>query len=519
MSGGSTLDTSQQLTLKTLFVPALERYGDRAAVVQDGVTTSYRQLSDQANRLAHVLRDLGVGPGVAVAFLLSNRVEFLVADQAVLRLGAIKVPLNTMLSPAEVSYILRDSGAAVAIVEGARLPMLDQQAAPRVAHVITVDSQETTHGKTFEALLATAPVGELSDVHAGPDDVGLLMYTGGTTGRPKGIEHTQQALAVNLLAHVIEASLLDDERMLLTSPLPHSAGFLAQAGLVKGATLFLERRFHPGQVLDHIERDRITFTFMVPTMIYRLLDQAEARDLDVSSLRTLLYGAAPITAERLAQGLRRLGPVFMQLYGQSEAPNFLTRLSKADHELTQPNRLASCGRPVALMDVAVLADDGTKAAPGQPGEICARGPYVMARYHGLPDTTAETLRDGWLHTGDLGYADADGYVYLLDRKHDMIITGGLNVYSTEVENVLAQHPDVTQVAVVGIPHPDWGEAVVAFVVPTPGTDLDEADLAAHCKAELSSYKRPKAFQAASELPSTAYGKVDKKALRAAWPGW
>jgi fatty-acyl-CoA synthase len=519
MGGGSAQDTSSQLTVKSLLVPALDRFGDRAAVVQDGVTTSYRQLCDQANRLAHALRDLGVGPGVAVAFLLSNRVEFLVADQAVLRLGAIKVPLNTMLSAAEVGYILRDSGAAVAVVEAARLPTLDRAAVPGLAHVITVDEQKTTHGHTFEALLAAAPVGEPPDVRVGPDDVGLLMYTGGTTGRPKGIVHTQQPLAVNLLAHVIEANLLDDEHMLLTSPLPHSAGFLAQAGLLKGATLFLERRFDPGQVLDLIERERITFTFMVPTMIYRLLDRAEAQDLDLSSLRTLLYGAAPITVERLEQGLRRLGPVFMQLYGQSEAPNFLTRLSKADHDVARPHRLASCGRPVAFMDVAVLADDGTEVAPGQPGEICARGPYVMARYHGLPDKTAETLRDGWLHTGDLGYADADGYVYLLDRKHDMIITGGLNVYSTEVENVLAQHSGVAQVAVVGIPHPDWGEAVVAFVIPAPGTELDEADLAARCKAELTSYKRPKAFRSLDELPTTVYGKVDKKALRAAWPGW
>jgi len=515
MGGTSALETSSRLTLKALFVPALERFGDRVAVVEDGVSTSYGQLGDQANRLANVLHDLGVGPGVPVAFLMSNRVEFLVADQAVVRLGAIKVPLNTMLSPAEVTGVLRDSGAKVAIVEATQLQNLDRTLTPDLDHVITVDDNGVTPGQAFQALLAMASADEPPETGVSPDDVGLLMYTGGTTGRPKGIVHTQSALAINLLSHIIEANLVDDERMLLTSPLPHSAGFLAQAGLLKGAAVFLEARFDPDEVLERIERDRITFTFMVPTMIYRLLDRADAQHRDLSSLRTLLYGAAPIALERLAQGLHRLGPVFMQLYGQSEAPNFLTRLTKDDHDLTRPQKLASCGRPVALMDVAVLAQDGSEVPAGQPGEICARGPYVMSGYHGLPDKTAETLQGGWLHTGDLGYADGDGYVYLLDRKHDMIITGGLNVYSTEVENALVQHADVAQVAVVGIPHPDWGEAVVAFIIPAPEAELKEADLAEHCKAELTSYKRPKAFRSLSELPVTAYGKVDKKALRAA----
>jgi fatty-acyl-CoA synthase len=209
----------------------------------------------------------------------------------------------------------------------------------------------------------------------------------------------------------------------------------------------------------------------------------------------------------------------MQLYGQSEAPNFLTRLTREEHDLSRPDRLTSCGRPATMVRIAVLDDGGELVPPGTPGEICARAPYVMAGYHGLPDKTAETLRGGWLHTGDLGLVDTDGYVHLLDRKNDMIISGGMNVYSTEVENVLQACPGVGQVAVVGIPHPDWGEAVVAFVVPRAGEDFDEPAAVARCRAQLAAYKRPKAYRRLATLPVTAFGKVDKKALRAGWAGW
>jgi fatty-acyl-CoA synthase/long-chain acyl-CoA synthetase len=256
---------------------------------------------------------------------------------------------------------------------------------------------------------------------------------------------------------------------------------------------------------------------MVPTMIYRLLDAAEGRELDLSSLRTILYGAAPITPERLEQGLHRFGGVFMQLYGQSEAPNFLTRLAREDHDPLLPERLASCGRPATLVTVAVLDDHSNHLPPGQVGEICARAPYVMNEYLGLPDKTATTLRDGWLHTGDIGFIDDDGYLHLLDRKNDMIISGGMNVYTTEVEQVVSACPGVAQVAVVGVPHPDWGEAVVAFVVPAEG--FDEDAVMQRCRAELAAYKRPKAFQRVETLPVTSVGKVDKKRLKSGCSAW
>jgi fatty-acyl-CoA synthase/long-chain acyl-CoA synthetase len=495
------------LTLRSLFLPALDRFGDRPAVRVGEQETSYAEIVSAANRLAHVLIAQGVAPGAPVALMMSNRVEWIIADQAIIRAGAAKVPINTMLSEPEVAFILHDCGTTIALADESRAPIA------RAAGMATV--LET--GPEWDAILAEAYSDGPPEVLSSPSDVGLILYTGGTTGRQKGVVHSQAGLTINLLAHIVEIGLLDDERLLLTSPLPHSAGFLVQAGLLKGALHLIEARFDADVVLERIGRDKVTFLFMVPTMIYRVLDAAEGRQLDLSSLRTILYGAAPITAERLDQGLRRFGRVFMQLYGQSEAPNFLTRLTREEHDPQHPERLLSCGRAATMVTLAVMDDHGHLLPAGQVGEICARAPYVMNGYHGLPEKTEETLRDGWLHTGDIGIIDDDRYVHLLDRKNDMVISGGMNVYTTEVEQVIGAGVGVRQVAVIGVPHPDWGEAVVAFVVPSDGFDQDA--IASICRAELAAYKRPKAYRQVNTLPVTSVGKIDKKRLKADWPGW
>ena len=481
-----------ELTLRELLVPALDRFGERTAVTVGETRTSYAELVGAANRLAHELVALGVAPGDPVALMMRNGVEWLVADQAILRVGAAKVPVNGMLAEPEIAYILADSGTRVALVDDSTV------ASARNAGVEAVLEPD---------LRDAAPTPPEVDVSG--TDVGLILYTGGTTGRQKGVVHTQAGLAVNLLAHVVELGLQDDECLLLSSPLPHSAGFLAQAGLIKGGHVVVERRFDAAHVLAQVERHGVTLLFGVPTMIYRLLDAAE--EADTSSLRTILYGAAPITPERLTEGLRRFGSVFMQLYGQSEAPNFLTRLTREDHDPARPERLRSCGRPAAMVTVAVLDDDGRPVPPGEVGEVCARAPYVMAGYLGLPDKTAATLAGGWLHTGDIGSLDDDGYLHLLDRRNDMVISGGMNVYTTEVEAVVGACAGVEQVAVVGVPHPDWGEAVVAYLVADADLDIDTVDR--RCRAELAAYKRPKEYRRVSALPTTPLGKIDKKALR------
>jgi fatty-acyl-CoA synthase/long-chain acyl-CoA synthetase len=493
------------VTLRSLLVGSIARFGDRPAVVgADGRTLSYRDLERFGDRLALALVAAGISPGDPVAVMMSNSVEWVVADQGILRAGGAKVPINPMLSASEMTYILADSGATVALVDETLAGVAEQAGVARVIEL----------RREWDGLLAV-DADRNTSVEVAPSDVALILYTGGTTGRQKGVVHLQGALALNLLAHDIEIGILDDERMLLTAPLAHSAGFLLHAGLLKGALHVLAPRFEAAAVIDSVIEHAITLLFLVPTMIYRLLD-SDHRVGEIGSLRTILYGAAPISPERLEQGLRRFGPVFMQLYGQSEAPNFLTRLTREDHDVAHSERLTSCGRPATLVSIAVLDDDGRPLPVGEIGEICARAPYVMDSYKGMPEKTAETLRGGWLHTGDIGRVDADGFVYLLDRKNDMIISGGLNIYTTEVEQAIAS-AGVTQVAVVGIPHPDWGEAVVAYIV--AGERIEDADVAAACEASLARYKHPKAVVRVDSLPMTAVGKVDKVALRRAWTGW
>ncbi|MBM7518593.1 class I adenylate-forming enzyme family protein [Nocardioides nitrophenolicus] len=493
--------------LRDLLAPALTRHAARPALVAGGRTWTYAELDRAARAVATELAARGVTAGSAVALILPNGAEYVVTDLAIALLGAAKVPLNLMLSVDEQAHILTDSGAEVVVVRHDRTAAVDLAAERGAApQVIVVGGPNDG----WSAALGRTPLAELPPVP--PDARALVMYTGGTTGLPKGVLHRQRGLAMNLLSHLVEMELTAEDVLLLTSPLPHSAGFLLQTALAKGARVIVEEGFDVERVLDRIEQDGASYLFLVPTMIYRLLDAAVARpDVDTSALRTILYGAAPITPDRLEQGLALFGPVFVQLFAQSEAPNFLTRLRRDDH--VAGGRLTSCGQSVLMAEVRVVREDGTACAAGEVGEVTARSPYTMEGYLGRPAETADALRDGWLHTGDLGYLTADGYLHLVDRKKDMIITGGLNVYSSEVEQALARLDGVKEVAVAGVPHPDWGEAVVAFVIPTDD-GVTAASILAAARDELSSYKRPKDVVLVASLPTTAVGKVDKKALRA-----
>jgi fatty-acyl-CoA synthase len=510
------MTTADTPIFRDLFLAALDRYANRSAVVTGDTTWTYRHIVDHANRLAHYLHDVGVGSGDPVVIAMSNRAEWIIADQAVMRAGAAKVALNALLSAREVEYILNDSGATVALVDRALFSRLAAADAPTLARLICVDDTGSPDPRAVGWTEAVAAIPEgvgPPPVSVDADDATMILYTGGTTGRQKGVVHTQRTLAWTAIAHLIELGLQDDERMLIVSPLPHATGFLAQAAMLKGATLYIEPGFDAGQVLDRIANDAITIVFMVPTMIYRVLDQAAGRQLDVSSLRTLLYGAAPMALDKLVRGLEVFGPVFMQLYGQSEAPDFITRLRREDHDPTRPDLLNSCGQVATFMEMAVVDDDGNPVPTGEVGQVVATGPYVMRGYHNMPEKTAETVRAGWLYTGDVGRLDQNGYLFLLDRMNDMIITGGMNVYSAEVETVVQTCSGVEQVAVVGLPDDDWGERVVAFVVPAADQTGDLEQIRSTCRAQLASYKCPKEIHLIKEIPVTAYGKIDKKLLR------
>jgi fatty-acyl-CoA synthase len=277
--------------------------------------------------------------------------------------------------------------------------------------------------------------------------------------------------------------------------------------------------FDPERLIDTIERHRITATMLVPTMIYVLLDHPKLESADLSSLEVLYYGAAAISPSRLAEGLERLGSVFFQFYGQAECPMTITVLRTEEHVADRPERLATCGRPVPWLDVALLDDEGIPVERGDPGEICVRGPLVMKEYLNKPEQTAEAFRFGWLHTGDVAREDGEGFYTIVDRKKDMIVTGGFNVFPREVEDVLSSHPAVSAAAVIGVPDEKWGEAVKAVVVRRPGAEVGEAELVALVKERKGSVSAPKSVDFVEEIPLSALGKPDKKALRARyWEG-
>lgn len=302
--------------------------------------------------------------------------------------------------------------------------------------------------------------------------------------------------------------------MLLMTPLAHASGLFAQSGLIRGATCVIEDGFDAERAVALLRGSEISWTFLVPTMIYRILDVLGAGEPagSVLALRTIVYGAAPISPRRLRAALDAFGPVFIQLYGQTESPNWGTRLAKSDHDLDRPELLGSCGRASIAADVRVIGEDGEPLVPGQVGEIWLKTAYLMTDYLGSAQDTAEKFVAGGIRTGDIGVLDEDGYLYLRDRKNDMVISGGMNVYCREVEDVLGAHAGVAAVAVIGVPHEDWGESVHAVVV--PGADGLAADeLLAWARSRLASYARPKSVDVVETLPETPFGKIDKKALR------
>lgn len=499
--------TSPEQHLRPLwswFRRSLHRHADRDALVTAAERWTYRDVEAGVAAATARLRAAGVDAGARVLLLTDNGPTFPIHDLAIMALGAVKVPLNSMLTATEVGVIARRTEPAAIVISESLQPLL-ADIDPAVARV----------DATVRPPTGTEPVSPWSDPPVGPADPAVVYFTGGTTGEPKGIVHSQGGVALNLLAHALESGISDADRVLLTTPLPHAAGLFVLTSLLRGATVYIEPGFDPVRVAETIEREAITWTFAVPTMIYRLLDHAEATDWCPRSLSTIQYGAAPISPDRLRQAVGRFGPVLQQLYAQTECPNYATALTKLDHvhALDQPQLLASCGRATTMCDVAVLDPDGNVII-GEIGEVALDAPYVMAGY--WRDDAGERRCGRWLRTGDLGYLDDRGYLYLVDRRSDMIVSGGMNVYSVEVERVLLEHDGVGAVAVVGVPHDDWGEAVHAVVVGVDGW-ADAAELADHCRRQLAAYKRPKSFEFVAQLPLTRYGKIDKKAVRA--PHW
>jgi fatty-acyl-CoA synthase len=512
------------LTLRGVFEKALTKYADRTAVRVDGTTMSYAELDRTANAVAAALVDRGVEPGDRVALMMSNCLEYVVADLAIIKAGGAKLPLNDMLTAEEFEYMLSDSAAGAVICGAGFVDTLAQfrDSLPALETVVGVrpDEAPLPDGfEPFEALAGEQPTPP--EVEVAPDDVGGQFYTGGTTGQPKGVIHRQQGMTMNVYAHIVELDIDGDETLLLMTPLPHSAGMFLWAALLTGATSVIHAGFDRDVALSTIASEDVTWAFMVPTMIYRLLDHPDLTAHDTGSLQTLVYGAAPMTPARLREGLDAFGPVFLQFYGQTEVPNLITTFGKREHERAATRgpeeRLSAAGQPCLMADVTIRDPQTGEPTPtGEEGEILATAPYAMSEYYDRPEATAETVTDGWVHTGDIGRVDQDGYVYLLDRASDMIITGGMNVYSTEVEEALDEHDAVQEVAVIGIPDDEWGEAVTAICVRRNEDALSREDLLSIADDHLAAYKKPKRVEFVDEIPKTPYGKMDKNALRDAY---
>ncbi|WP_136718325.1 class I adenylate-forming enzyme family protein [Halorientalis salina] len=526
MSAGSGSSESRQgrgeatgapSTLIEALIQSLDRFDDRVAVTVDGSEYTYGELDERSNAVANALVDRGVEPGDRVALMMSNCLGYVIADLALLKAGAVKLPLNDMLTEDEFEYMLSDSGAETVIAGPGftdTLASLDASV-DSLDRGIVIDS-ESDQFDSLADLESDGDPTEPPSVSVSPESPVGHFYTGGTTGDPKGVIHSHDNFLQNMYAHITELDMTGDDTLLLMTPLPHSAGLFLWAAMLLGAKSVIRPGFDPEQALRDIEDHEVTWSFLVPTMIYTLLDDPALDETDTSSLETLIYGAAPMTPARLREGLAEFGPVFTQFYGQTEVPNLITVLGKEEHRIAieeeHEQRLGSAGQPTLMADVKIVdTETGEEQPPGREGEIMASAPYVMDEYWGLPEKTAETVEDGWVHTGDIGKRDEDGYVYLLDRKSNMIISGGMNVYSTDVEDVLATHPDVAQVAVIGVPDEKWGEAVTAIIV--PDGEVTQADIDDFADEELGDYKRPKHVEFRDELPKTPYGKIDKKALR------
>ncbi|WP_254525695.1 AMP-binding protein [Natrinema caseinilyticum] len=511
---------TDDVTAYDLLHRACNKYASRPIATVDGETWTYGEAWERGGQLACAFSDRGFEKGDHIGIVMSNQLDYLTANFACVRGGFVNVPMNEMLTDDEFAYILEDSGARGAVV-GSEFTDTIAELRPDLPHletVVAVDDAPRDGQIPLETALVTDGVSAL-DVTIDQSDLLRLSYTGGTTGRPKGARHTHGVIAMDMLAHVIAFEIRDGEEMLIMTPLPHAAGYIHLGALTQGAHLTISRGFDSDVFLRLLDERPITWAFLVPTMIYRTLDADALDEADVSGLETLVYGAAPISEERLTEAIDAFGDVFIQAYGQTEMPNVGTVLPKDDHRRGE-DRVRSCGRPATLVDAEISdVEDGAIESfldRGEVGELVLRSPYVMDGYHGKPEKTARTLVDGWLLTGDIARMDDDGYVYLLDRASDVIVSGGMNVYTTEVEDALERHPDLNLVAVIGVPHDDWGEAVHA-VVDADTDEIDTAEVLAFADNQLADYKKPKSVEFRDDIPTTPYGKVDKKALRE--PHW
>jgi acyl-CoA synthetase (AMP-forming)/AMP-acid ligase II len=496
---------------------------DHVAVIQGATRLTYRELDQRASALACALSGLGVRPGDRVAVLQSNNHEFMEALAGAARAGAAFVPMLGALTESDHAYILDDCGARILIASAptlaARARALKERV-PAVTQVIAVGGGDGA--LDYEQVLA-AHAGGAPAVRGKEDDLAQILYTSGTTGRPKGVVHTFASTQAAMLAWVAIGRRQPGDVGLLYTPMSHFAARLMDSGWVTASTAVILEAPDPVKTFAAIAEHRVTHLLAIPTLLQLFLGHPEIERHDLGSLRFICYAAAPASSTLVRRAIERFGAILHTGWGGTEAYGLNTHMTPAEHQEAlegHEERLLSCGRENSLGGrVRILDEAGRDVAPGEVGEACVRAPWMTAGYWKLPELTRETIVDGWLHFGDLARVDEHGYVYLVDRKGDMIITGGMNVSPREVEEVLYQHPAVLEAAVVGIPDARWGEAVRAVVALRAGQTASETDLLAFTRERLAPFKVPKAVEIRAVLPKTPVGKISRREVKAAyWAG-
>ena len=492
------------------------RWRDRPAVLVGEQRLSFAEVDGLANRLARALADDGVRHGDPVGLLVDNGPSSVPMDFALLVSGLVRVPLNPRLSTAEQARMLQDTECAVLVHEAGHAAVAEElaQAVPGLRLLPLEDD-----GSSREPLLRRAERQADTDLAVAlrPDDVMLALFTSGTTGTLKAAEHTQAsyaAVCANILTNLLAPQ--PGDVMLHAASLIHASGTFVLPYWIRGASAAVLPGFTPQGWLEGVQQHRATASNLVPTMLQMLLADPALEHADVSSLRSLVYGASPMPRPVIRAGLERFGPIFTQYYGQTEAPLAVTVLSAEDHVGSEADRLlGTCGQPSVETEIRLVdADSGEDVLDGTPGEMWVRAPFTFRGYRNAPELTARTLKqDGWVATRDVAVRSAGGYLTLVDRTSDMIITGGYNVYPREVEDVLLSHPQVAETAVVGAPDETWVEAVTAYVTARPGTRLEPEALRAFARERLAGYKVPKQVHVVDAIPKSPVGKVLRRALR------
>lgn len=505
----------RKLYVTDVLANAMNRGGEEPLLIlEGGKSLSVAQVRDATSQYMQALQSLGIARGSRVALLSANRPEVLYCSQATQLCGAMYLALHPLGSLSDHLAVLDEAKVDLLIIDASQFSERAKAIAARHPAMTIRSLVGDTEISDIGTLAASLAPKKLIAPDVADDDIMRLGYSGGTTGTPKSIPTTQRVSMECLRIMMAEWEWPNTPRILSCAPLSHAGAAMTLPALLKGGSLLVLPRFEPVAVLAAIEKHRINCTMMVPTMITALLDCADFDRFDLSSLETVFYGASAIAPARLREALQRIGPVFSQFYGQAECPQTICVMKKTDHKIDDMVRLASCGRPVPWLDVELLDEVGQVVTDGTPGEICVRGPLVMDGYRNNAELTEAVFKDDWLHTGDIAVRDANGFLRIVDRKKDMIVTGGFNVYPREIEDILTAHAAVAAAAVIGLPDDRWGEIVTACVVLANGQTMTQTEVQDLVRSEKGAYQTPKRVIFIDAIPQTAVGKPDKKTLRA-----